>query len=190
MYLVLDMSYPVFDTGYAKNNDDTLRWASVAVAAVLVVLCLIWGVMIWSKPKFRSDLQRLEDQTSIATTELSNGSMTLRLIIVAFFWLVTLVATWLSWYVASLHMYKNNLIALDVLNVLIFIMLGLSAYFYYKSPPNSNLSKMLVSGSLVLEFIALLVLIISPTVSGANGQLVSASLYIPLLITTITLMGR
>jgi hypothetical protein len=112
------------------------------------------------------------------------------LIIVAFFWLITLVSTWLSWYVAALHMYKNNLIALDVLNVLIFIMLGLSAYFYYKNQPNLGLSKMLVSGSLVLEFIALLVLIISPTTAGPNGALTQASLYIPLLVTTVTLMSR
>jgi hypothetical protein len=182
------MSYPVFDTGYARNNSDTLRWASVAVASVLVVLCLIWGVMIWTKPKFKADVETSASRTANATAELSSGNMTLRLMIIAFFWLVTLVSTWLSWYVASLHMYKSNLIALDVLNVLIFIMLGLSAYFYYKNPPNGGISSMLVSGSLVLEFVALLTLIISPTQAGANGALTQAALYIPLLVTTVTLM--
>jgi len=184
------MSYSVFDTSYTRIDNDTLRWASVAVAAVLVVICLVWGVIVWNKPKFKEDVEKANTEVSNAQAELSQGSLTFRLMIVAFFWLVTVIATFLSWYVASLHMFKNNLIALDVLNVLVFIMLGLSAYFYYKNPSSPNLSRMLVSGSLVLEFIAWLVLIISPTTSGDNGRLVSASLYIPLLVTTVTLMRK
>ncbi len=180
------MSYSVFDTTYIRNNDDTLRWASVAVASVLVVLCLVWSVMIWSK--VRADVQSRKTETANATSVMSEGNTTLQMMIIAFFWIVTLVSTWLSWYVAALHMRNKNLIALDVLNVLIFIMLGMSAYFYYKNNPSKNLASMFISGSLVLEFIALLVLVISSTTAGSDGSLTQSALYIPLMVTTISMM--
>lgn len=191
----MDMSglYGVFDTSYARTNQDTLRWASVAIAAVLFLCCLISGVVIYTKPKFKSDLEAADQKalTTAAATELSSDSTIVKLVVVAFFWLVTLVSTFLSWYIASLHMQKNNLIALDVINVVIFIMLGLAAYFYYKDPPNqAGISRMLVGSSAVLEFIVLIVLLVSTTAAGSNGQLTSSALYVPLFISTLALMWR
>jgi hypothetical protein len=184
-----EMSYPPFDVKYVKLDNETLRWATVAVAAVLLAICLIWGVIISTKDRFEQDIRATGDgQVANAESIMSQGNYAMRVTIVAFFWIITLVATFLSWYVSALHMQKSNLIGLDVLNVLIFIMLGLSAYFYYKKPAKSGISRMLVAGSLVLEFMSLLVMIISPTTSGSSGQLISSALYIPLLVTTVGLM--
>ncbi len=183
----------IFDTSYARANQDTLRWASVAIAAVLFLCCLIAGVVIYTKPKFRADLQAPEGKslTNDAVTQLSSGTTVVKLIIVAFFWLIVLVSTFLSWYIAALHMQKNNLIALDVFNVVIFIMLGLAAYFYYKDGTElAGISRMMVGSSAVLELIVIILLLASSTASGSDGQVSSASLYVPLFISTLALMAR
>ncbi len=182
--------FGVFDTSYAKANQDTLRFTSIAIAAVIFLCCLIAGVVVYTKKRFRTELE------SKTGTEVKNvpvqmaGSTVTRLILIAFFWLVTLVATFLSWYVAALHIQKNHLIAFDVLNVIIFIMLALATYFYYKDTPINDASRMLVGSSAVLEFIAIILLMVTNTTSGTDGTLVQSALYVALFISTITKLNR
>jgi len=180
------MSFSVFDTNYTRNNQDVLRWASVAVAGFLAVVTLIWAAMVWNSQSFNEDVEKAANKESAEGLGGTMGSnKTMRLICIALFFLVTIAATFLSWYVAALHMAKNNLIATDTLNVLIVILLSLAAYFFYKRIRSRGAATSCVGTALALEFVTLIVLLASPTASGPNGTLTQSALYIPLLVTTI-----
>jgi hypothetical protein len=183
------MSFSVFDTGYARNNQDVLRWASVAVAGFLTVLVLIWAAMISHNDRFQKDTQQAAKDSEMSDGQgCCSASKTFRLLMVALFFMITIASAFLSWYVASLHMSKNNLIALDVLNIVSVIFLGLAAYFYYKQSRNDTSCRSFLGSAAVLEFVALIVLMISPTSAGSNGALTQSALMVPLFVSTIVLL--
>lgn len=183
-------TYSVFDTSYAKNNQDILRWASVAIAGFLTVLTLIWAAMIYYKPRFNEDcLRAAEAAKRSGQADSCGSSVAFKMLIVALFFMITVASAFLSWFIASLHMAKNNLIALDVLNVVVIIFLSLAAYFYYKDPPSDTACRSFLGSAFVLEFVALIVLMLSPTTAGNDGSLTQSALAVPLLVaTTIMLM--
>lgn len=181
--------FSVFDTSYAKNNQETLRWASVAIAGFFTVLALIWAAMIYYKPRYKSDcMKAVQEAMSAGETSTCGTSQAFRMLMVALFFMIVLASAFLSWYVASLHMAKNNLIALDVLNVVIVIFMSLAAYFYYKEPPSDMACRNFLGSAFVLEFVALIVLLVSPTTAGQNGTLVQSALAIPLLVATCVML--
>lgn len=183
------MSSPVFDTNYARNNQETLRWASVAIAGFFTVLCLIWAAMVFHKDRFNQDAAYTIEYSR--TVEQSSMNYAFRMLMIAFFFMVTVASSFLSWYIASLHMSKNNLIALDVLNVVTVICLGLAAYFYYKNTRrNDATSRSFLGSACVLEFVALIVLLVSPTAAGSNGTLTQSALAIPLLVATFVMLSN
>lgn len=190
------MSFAVFDTTYARNNSEILRWSSVGVAAFLTVICLVWAAIIYSKPSFKADVVASVARDAADNSDLDNieqpeeGATMMRRMTIALFFMMTVAATFLSWYIASLHMSQNNLIALDVLNFAIVIMLGLGAYMYYKTHRKRGAARCFVGIAAVLEWVALIVLLVSPTTSGSNGVLTQSALYVPLLIATMTAATR
>ncbi len=174
------MSFSVFDTSFASNNTEILRWTSVGIAGFLTIICLIWGAMIYTKKTFTDSIKQ--------TTGMSE-TLAPRIVIASLF-LITVASTFLSWYVASLHMFQNNLIALDVLNFVIIMFLSISAYMYYKTNSRQQIARVFVGSAVVLEIIALIILTVSPTAAGSNGILTQSALYVPLLIATLSSMLR
>jgi len=173
------MSTNAFSTAYAKSNQETLRWASVAIAGFLAVVVLIFAGVIASKESFRSRIGGM-DATERAFRALG----------IAFMFLVTVAATFLSWYLAALHLGKNYLIALDVLNFVIVVFLGFAAYFFYrKESPKPGYAVGFLLACMILELVALIVLIAGPQAAGASGTVTQSALYVPLFISTLGLMG-
>ena len=171
----------VFETGYAKNNQETLRWASVAIAGFLVLVALIFCVVIATKSRFQNEMG----------AGGSPDSKPWRMLGFAFFFLFVIASTFLSWYVAALHMSKNYLIALDVLNFVIAVFLGFAAYFYYRNnDPMPGYASGFLFGCLIMELVAFVVLIVAPQAALQAGTTVQTCLYIPLVVTTLALMGR
>ncbi len=171
------MNYFVFDTNFARNNQDTLRWASIAVASVVTILCLLWAAMIWKTPTFNDDVT--------AAVQVNTGNYhTFRLILIALMFLTVISTNFLSWYVASLHMSKYNLMAVDVLNVL----MSIAAFLYYKTKQMKTSASVLIGCSTVLMFVTLVVMLLSPTAAGVNGALVQSSLFVPSVVAMIFLM--
>jgi hypothetical protein len=111
-------------------------------------------------------------------------------LMIAFFFMVTIASTFLSWYVASLHVAKNNLIAIDVLNFGSILMLSLAAYCYYRTKPLRASANGLIAIALVMEMVAFICLIVSPTAAGTDGTLVQTALYVPLMAMTVSAMSR
>ncbi len=89
------MSFTVFDTSYVKTNQQTLRWASVAIAGFLTFLCIIWAAVVAYKPRYSADLG-------------TGDNRTMKMLQLALYFVFTLAATFLSWYVASLHIGKKQ----------------------------------------------------------------------------------
>ena len=186
-----EMSFPVFETGFAKNNQSVLRWASVAVAAVLSVIVLVWAAVIWTKDTFKQDV---EMELQMEREETGGNSMfgtskTWRLMTIAFCFLFVVASTFLSWYVAALHVVSDNLIAFDVLQILSVILLCMGSYFWYKQNRVRSAAMSCYGFAAVLEFVALIVLITSPTIAGPNGVTTQSSLYVPLFIATLSALG-
>ena len=176
------MNYPVFDTNFARNNQDTLRWASIAVASVITILCLLWAAMIWKTQPFKDDVT--------AAVNVTTGTYhTFRLILIALVFVTVVSTNFLSWYVGSLHMSKYNLMAVDVLNLSVFILLSIAAFLYYKKQMKTS-SSVLTGTSTVLVFVTLIVMMLSPTAAGVNGALVQASLFTPSVVSMLFLMTR
>ncbi len=182
---------PIFSTAYAKTHQSVLRWTSIAIAGVIVVISLIWCTIIWTKQSFKDDIAKelaKEKQESGGDTFSTNK--TGRLMCLAFLFLVVIASTFLSWYVASLHVDGNNLIAFDVFQVVAMIFLGLSSYFFYKHTRARGAAVGLSGCTLVLEFVAFVILFTSPNFSGQNAVQTQTALYIPLLIATMALIGN
>lgn len=185
------MSFAVFDTSYASNNSEILRYTSIAVAAFLTVICLIWAAMVYTGDRFKQDVA---DATSLNAEKdgesVTPGDTLMRRLTIALFFMIVVASTFLSWYVAALHMSNNNLIALDVLNFVVVIFLSLAAYLYYKRDRKKGAASAFVGAAAVLELVALVVLLASPTAAGSNGTLVQSALYVPLLVATMAAMAR
>lgn len=174
------MSFAILETNYAKNNQETLRWASVAVAGFLALIALVWAALIWNSPTFKAITQK----------EADKNARIIGLLAIAFFFLMTVASTFLSWYTASLHMYKDNLIALDVLNIVTFFFLSFAAYMYFKQNPMKASARQMTVCAMTLQFVATAVLLISPTAAGLNGALTQSSLYMPFLVSSLVLFSN
>lgn len=181
------MSYSVFETGYAKNNQETLRWASVALAGFMVVLALIFAAWLWGKDRYQREKMTADAAANLAAGGAVAQSMFPPALVVAMYFLVTVASTFLSWYVASLHMGKNNLIALDVMNFIVILFLAFAAYYHYRdnaarADPNDVTPKGFLHMALVVELVVLILLMLSPQTAGSAGLLVQSTLYIPLIV--------
>ena len=184
------MSYSVFDTSFASNNSEILRWASVGVAAFLTVVVLVWGAMVYTKDTFKSDVEAMVLRDADAEDSVTKVDTMMRRLVIAMFFLATVASTFLSWYVASLHLEKNYLIALDVLNFVSILFLCLGAYMYYKTRRMRSSAVTLAGFAAVMEFVALIILIAAPTAANADGTVTQSALYIPLMIATLAAMAR
>jgi hypothetical protein len=185
------MSFQIFDTSYASNNQEILRWSSIAVASFLTVVVLIWGAMVFTGDPFKADVEAAASRDATRDLDDLTGANTLmRRLVIAMFFMITVASTFLSWYVASLHMAQNNLIALDVINFVIVMLLSLAAYLYYKSDRKRGAASAFIGSAAALEFVALILLLASPTAAGSDGVLTQSALYVPLLIATMNAMSR
>lgn len=172
------MTEPVFGIGYAKTHDETMRWASIAIAVFMAVVAIIFAGVIASRASFRNRLGAGDTERALMALKL------------AFMFLFTLAATFLSWYVAALHLGKDYLIALDVLNFVVLVLLGFAAYFYYrKTDPSMEWTRGLLVCSMIIELVALIVLLAGPQAAGAAGTVTQSALYVPLFITTLAMLG-
>lgn len=169
--------YSVFDTSYVSSHQETLRWASVAIAGFMTLLIIIWGIITFSSRRFRDEM---------ATSR--PGWFLPAMLSAVLYFAVTVAATFLSWYVAALHIGKNNLIALDVVNFVAILFLGFAVFFRYQSSPNVAASQGSLHIAIMAELIAIIILLASPQAAGSAGILVQTTLYIPLLVSTFGAM--
>lgn len=182
---------PIFSTEYAKTHQSTLRWVSIAIAGVLVVVTLVWCTVIWTKESFKSDMDKeIEKEKKEAGSDTFGTNKMVRLMSLAFFFLFTVAATFLSWYVASLHVESDSLIAFDVFQVVAIVLLGLASYFFYKQARSRSVAVSLSGCAILLEFVAFVILITSPNWSGQNAVQTQSCLYIPLLISTLATIAH
>lgn len=183
---------PIFSTAYAKTHQSVLRWTSIAIAGVLVVITLIWCTILWTKETFKKDMQsqmEREKKESGGVDTMGSNKM-IYLMTLAFFFLVTVASSFLSWYVASLHVAGNNLIAFDVFQVVALIFLGLASYFFYKDTRARAVAVSLSGCSLVLEFVAFVILFTSYNYSGQDAVQTQTALYIPMLMATLATIAH
>jgi hypothetical protein len=186
------MSFSVFDTSYAKTNSEVLRWVSVGLAGFFAVLAIIWAAAISMKDQFKDEMLGPP-----GSSERQNCSS--RLLILGVFFLMIVAASFLSWFVAAMHIGANNLWALDALNFVALVLLAWASFNYYRKPSatESEKEKMmrmegcrnLIHSAAVLEFVALIVLIASPQAAGSAGVLVQSTLAVPLLVATIACLA-
>jgi hypothetical protein len=190
VFLVMSTHLRIFETSYAKANQSVLRWATVAIAAVLTVIVLIWAAIVWTKGSFDKDVQsEIERERVESGGETMGTSKTMRLMTMALCFLITIASTFLSWYVAALHMQSNNLIAFDVLQIVALILLAFGSYFFYKETRSRGATMTCLGWAAVLELVALVVLLASPTRAGPNGVVTQSALYVPLFVSTIAALG-
>lgn len=175
-------SFTVFDTSYAANNAEILRWTSVAIAGFLTIICLIWAAMVYSKDTYKADLQEYAQKNN------KQSNMFSRQLLLGLFFILTIASTFLSWYIASLHVTENNLIALDVLNILIVLLISIASYFYYKTNREKDTAKSLLGQTAILELVSLVLLLQSPTAAGTSGSITQSALYAPIFIATLCAM--
>jgi Na+/melibiose symporter-like transporter len=180
------MSEPIFSTSYAKKNQSVLRWISVAIAGVLAVIILIWSAVVSTKDSFKQDVDaEIAREKAEGNGDSLGTSRQLRLMMIGFFFLLVVGSVFLSWFVASLHMFSNNLIAFDVIQIVAIIFLCLASYFWYKTNRSRGASTTFIGCACVLEFVALIVLLASPTTAGDNGVVTQSALYIPLIVSSL-----
>ncbi len=173
----------VFETGFAKNNQEVLRWTSVAIAGVLTIIILIWAAIVWTKDSFNQDIDAEIAEEGGGNT--MGTSRTMKLITLAFCFLLAVAATFLSWYIAALHLQSDNLIAFDVLQIVAVILLAFGSYFWYKETRSRGAALTCIGWAAVLELVALVVLLASPTAAGSDGTVTQSALYVPMLVFTI-----
>ena len=158
------MSFAIFDTHYAKINKETLRWVSVSLAALCVVISFV--LVAW--------LRKL----SFKNNSSGKTSETATIIVGTILFLLTVAATFMSWFVAALHINYKYLIAVDIINAITFILLTLYATISIKY--DKQMDSLMVC-SLILELTTLIILSNASTSAGTNGSIMQSVLLTPLL---------